>query len=393
MFRILSLLALFLPVVLSPLGCKNSEEAPAAHQVTPPPLPIKYIVAQHQRVPIWIEYTGRTEATKRVSVKARVQGRLDEVLFNEGDIVEKGQKLFVLEKDSYQAEVERTRAVLQKDRASLALAIADVKRYEPLVADGLAPRATLEQYIARKGELEASIKADKAAIKEAELNLSYTEVLAPISGRISRKNVDVGNIVGYGENTELTTIVADDPIYSYFNPTEEELQTMRSLRDKDKMEARIRVPDSMVSVLKRPEFSGYVDFTDNRVDPRTGTVSMRALISNPDHLLLEGTFVYTEVFLTREKSFIVLPPQVVFDDQRGSYVYAIDEENKIYRVNISRGHATRYFLVVRDGLKDGTKVVINGLAKLRENMVVAPTDVTETEGVLATMKEKNLIPE
>ncbi len=385
----------FLFLLLSTLSLSNCTDSDKEKMASPqkvPLIPVEYILAEKKNVPVWLEYTGKTEATKRIKVRARVSGRLEEALFEEGDIVKKDQQLFTIEKTSYQAEVEKANAILQKDQASLALAIADVKRYEPLVADGLAPRATLEQYVARRGELEATIKGDRAAIRDAELNLSYTDVVAPVSGRISRKFVDVGNIVSYGESTVLTTIVVDNPIFAYFNPTEEELQAMRKFKDQDTMDARVRVPDTMVNLIKRPHFTGHVDFTDNRVDPQTGTITMRAIIENPLHMLLEGTFVYTEIFLTNKKPFFTIPPDVVFDDQRGSFVYVIDENNTVQRADVKRGYSNRHFLTIPEGLEDGSKVIINGLAKIKDGTKVQPTDVTDTKGVHAQMKDKGLIP-
>ncbi len=359
----------------------------------PPPLQVEVITVKQEKIPIWLEYTGKTEATRRIEVRARIGGRLNQVLFNEGDVVEKGQKLFVIEKDSYEAALAKAEAILQKDTASLSLAKADVARYRPLVADGLAPRATLEQYIAGQAELEATIKGDEAAVRDARLNLNYTEVVAPVTGRISRRLVDEGNIVGYGETTLLTTIIVDDPIYSYFNPTEEEFQIMRQYRDKDQMDARVRVPDTMAQIVNRPHFMGHVDFTDNRVDPMTGTITMRAIIDNPEHFLLEGTFVYTEIFLTGKKSFLTIPPEVVFDDQRGSYVYTVGNQNTARKTYIQRGHDNRYMLVVSHGLDEGSRVIINGLAKLQEGTAVSPKDVTDTKSVPAVFKEKGLTPE
>lgn len=393
MIRPLLLLTVAL-LSLTCAGCSDEKKEQQAQQPKEaPPLAVETIIIKKETAPIWLEYTSKTEATQRIVVRARVSGRLEQVLFNEGDIVERDEKLFVIEKDSYEAEVARSKAVLQRDQASLTLAIADVERYKPLVAEGLAPRATLEQYIAKQSELEATILADKAAIRDAELNLSYTDVLAPAAGRIGRKLVDVGNIVGYGENTDLATIVADNPIYTYFNPTEEELQAMRKFRDQDQMEARVRVPDTMKGLLGRSYFRGKVDFTDNRVDPQTGTISMRALIDNPEHMLLEGTFVYTEVFVTQKRAFTLLPPEVALDDQLGSYVYVAGDDNTVKRVNIKRGYSSRYFMTVPEGLEDGSRVIINGLAKIREGMKVDPTDVSATKGVLAAMKEKGMLPE
>ncbi|MEJ2058428.1 MAG: efflux RND transporter periplasmic adaptor subunit, partial [Desulfofustis sp.] len=223
-----------------------------------PPLPVEFITVGQESVPLWISFTGRTEATKRVEVRARVAGRLEEVLFTEGDYVEEGETLFVIEKDTYEAALDQANAQLQKDQASLKLARADVERYKPLVADDLAPRATLEQYEAREAELVAAIKADEAAIKEAKLNLSYTEVTAPISGRVSRKMVDVGNIVGYGEQTVLTSIVSDNPMYAYFNPTESQFQIMRTHKSQNQMPARVRVEGADQGLVKREPLTGKV---------------------------------------------------------------------------------------------------------------------------------------
>jgi len=189
------LLCLLLAVSLFAGGCSEDKKEAAPEVKEPPPLPVETITVSKKQVPIWIEYTGKTEATKRVEVRARVAGRLDQVTFQEGDYVEKGALLFVIEKDKYQSELEQARSKRERDLATLELARKDVERYKPLVAEDLAPRVTLEQYEARVAELEATVKADEAAIRDAELNLSYTDVVAPISGRVSRKLVDVGNIV------------------------------------------------------------------------------------------------------------------------------------------------------------------------------------------------------
>ena len=375
-------------------GCseekKKEQKGQQAQQ--PPPLPVEFVTVSRQAIPIWLEYTGKTEATRRVEVRARVSGRLEEVLFTEGDLVTKDQKLFVLEKTTYQAALEQARAKLQRDQASLELARADVRRYEPLVEKGLAPKATLEQYEARKNELVATIKADEAAIKDAELNLSYTDVVAPISGRISRRYVDVGNIVGYGDKTLLTTIVSDDPMYAYFNPAEMDFQFMRQYKSRDTMEARVRVPSARDQIVEREVYSGKIDFADNRVDRLTGTITMRATVANPNYTLLEGTFVYVNVFVTDQQEFLMVPPSVVFEDQRGSFVYTIGEENKAVRTDVVRGFEGRYYLQVAKGLEGGEKVMVSALPKIAPGIKVDPTDATDTKGVMAVLRQQEMIP-
>jgi len=387
------LLLVCLSVVLVILSCSEEKKEVAPQAQEPPPLPVEVITVTNEKVPIWLEYTGKTEATKRVEVRARVSGRLDEVLFQEGDYVEEGQTIFILEKDTYEAALALAKAALERDRATLNLARKDVERYQPLVAEGLAPRVTLEQYEARVAELEATIKSNQATISDAELNLSYTEVVAPISGRVSRKLVDVGNIVGYGEQTVLTTIVSDDPMYAYFNPTESQFQIMRQYKSQDRMDALVNIPGNLKGLLERDALKGKVDFSDNRIDRMTGTINMRAEVANPDHLILEGTFVYVEVMVTDQAPFLMVPPGAVQEDQRSSFVYVVDENNMAKRIDIKRGYESRHYLVATEGLEGGEKVVISGFARLQQGVKLEPTDVTETKGILATLEKQDMVPD
>jgi len=390
--RLITLILLSI-AALTIVGCSGDgkdEKKPQASEI--PPLPVETITVRQESIPIWLEYTGKTEASQRIEVRARVAGRLENILFTEGELVEKDQKLFEIEKSSYQSAVDQARAKRERDQASLELAIADVKRYTPLVEKGLAPRATLDQYEARKNELIATIKADESLIRDAELNLGYTDVLAPIAGKISRRFVDVGNIVGFGEKTLLTTIVADNPMYAYFNPTEKDFQLMQKYRSQDIMEARVRVPSAMQGVLERELYKGKIDFADNRVDRLTGTITMRATVDNPNYTLLEGTFVYVEPFITDQYPFMMVPPNVVFEDQRGSFVYTVDNENKATRTDVTRGFEGRQYLNIVEGLNDGDRVIVSALPKLAPGMKVAPRDATDSRGVMAALKQAGMVP-
>lgn len=374
-------------------GCSEDKKKQQAERPAPPPIPVNVVTAAKENVPIWIEYTGKTEASQRVEVRARVAGKLEETLFNEGDQVEKGQKLFVIEKSSYEAAVTQAKARKEADQASLKLAMADVERYRPLVAEGLAPRVTLEQNEARVAELEAAVKAGQASVDDALLNLSYTDVVSPIAGKISRKNIDVGNIVGFSEKTLLTTVIADNPMHAYFSPNEEQYQLVQRYKSKDQLDARVTVPNSYQKLLDRGTFTGVVDFNDNQADPMTGTITMRATVENPNSQLFEGTFVYVELFVTDKAEFLMLTPAVIQDDQRGSYVYVVDENDSAKRVNIKRGIETRHYAVVAEGLEGGERIITSGLAKIRPGSKVDPTDVTATESVMAVMQKNEMIPE
>jgi RND family efflux transporter MFP subunit len=373
-------------------GCGEEKKAAAPHAM--PPLAVETVTIHKKSFPIWLQYTGMTKASSDQEIRARVSGRLQKRYFNDGDIVKKGDKLFLIEQAQYKSNLKSAKAKKRRDQASLELARADVRRFKPLVKDGLAPRATLEQHEARYGELVAAIAADDAAIQNAELELSYTVVVAPVSGQVSARHVDVGNLVGYGESTVLTTIVQTDSIYTYFSPTESEVQRIYKFRSQKDLPAFIEVPGQGENVLKRKRLDGYVDFGNNTVDPLTSTISMRATIDNVDNAVFPGTFVYINIFITDKFEFIMVPPQSLFEDQLGKFVYTVDANNTARRTSVKTNNvSTRYYTSIAEGLKEGDVVVISGLMKVKDGREVNATDMTDTKGITAVMKSHNLIPE
>ncbi len=374
---------------LSGCGEDKKPKAPKA----PPPLHVETVTVIKKKFPVWVQSTGMTKAVSDQEIRARVAGRLEKRFFEDGATVKKGDKLFLIEQSQYQSNLDAAISRKEKDRASLALAIADVKRYEPLVEEGLAARSTLEQYEAKRDELIAAIASDDADIRNAELELSYTLVTAPISGQVSARRVDVGNLVGYGESTLLTTIVQTDKIYAYFSPSERDVQKLYKFRSRTNLPAFIEVRGQGEDIFKRKRLDGFVDFSNNIVDPLTSTVSMRATIDNKDHSVYPGTFVYVNVFITDQIAFIMVPPQAIFEDQLGKFVYTVDQNNTARRTSVKTSLSSRYYVAISDGLKENDKVVISGLAKVKDGRVLVPKDMTETKGIEAVMKKHDLIPE
>ena len=365
-----------------------SEEKTVQTPIKAPPLNVNTITVKKEAIPIWRSYTGTTKASSDQEIRARVSGTLKEIYFKDGQSVKKGQKLFLIEQDEYIAALDAAKAKKLQDEASLKLADADVARYAPLVKEGLAPRATLEQYQAQQAGLKAAIAGDEAEIKKAQLELSYTTVLAPISGKVSSRRVDIGNLVGQGEATLLTTIMSVDPIYAYFSPSQDDVTMLEKYKNKDKPDAFIEVRGNH----QTQRLDGFIDFSNNEVDSSTSTVTMRATISNKDAKVLPGTFVYVNLFVNDTYEFMMIPPEVIFADQLGSYVYVVDKDNKASRVNIETGYSSKYYVSVTSGLKDGDRVIVSALVKIKESMKVAPTDATDTQGINAILEENKLIP-
>jgi len=365
-----------------------SSEKPTQVKKEIPPLPVNTITIQKEAVPIWKQYTGMTKASSEQDVKARVSGILEEIYFKDGEYVEKGQKLFKIQQSEYLASLNAAKARKQQNQASLALAIADVNRYAPLVKEGLAPRATLEQYQAQRAGLKAVIAGDSAEIQRARLQLSYTIIKAPISGRTSARRVDVGNLVGQGESTLLTTIMNMDPIYAYFSPSQDDVRLFQKYRNKEKPDVFIEVKGSMQDI----RLNGFVDFANNEVDHLTSTITMRATIENNNSKVLPGTFVYVNLFINDKYEFRMIPPEIIFSDQLGKFVYVVDENSKAKRVDIKTGYSTKYYVSIEKGLKDGDRVISSALVKLRSGRGVTPTDATAMQGIQAILKNNNLTP-
>ena len=367
-------------------SCSNEK----VHKVqkVDPPLEVNTITVKKEAVPIWVKYTGTTKASSSQKVQARVSGILTKRFVKDGQMVKKGDKLFQIEQDLYIASLNAAKAKKAQDEASLSLAIADVNRYRPLVKEGLAPRATLEQYDAKRLGLKAAIAGDTAEIAKAQLQLNYTTIKAPISGQVSARRVDVGNLVGLGESTLLTTVVSSNPLYAYFSPSQHDARLFDKYRDTQKPHAFIEIAGGKEKI----RLNGFVDFENNIVDPLTSTITMRVNIKNPDNKVLPGTFVYINLFINDKYKFLMIPPEVIFNDQLGSYVYIVDKESKVKRIDIETEYSNKYYVSVTKGLKDGDKLIVSALVKLKAGQEVKSSDVTQTQGIQAILKDNNLIP-
>ena len=379
-----SLFSFALALLLS--GC--GEEVVQQQKQELPPIKVKTITVQEKKVPIWGTFTGKTRASSHQEIRARISGILEKIYFKDGQYVKKGEKLFKIQQDEYIAALNAAKAQKAQDEAALALTKADVERYTPLVQEGLAPRATLEQYQAKQASLQAAILGDKARIREAQIQLSYTIIRAPISGKVGVRHVDVGNLIGQGESTLLTTIVRYDPLYAYFSPSQNDALIMQKYRNKENLDAFIEYKGAAEDI----RLDGYVDFANNTVDPLTSTITMRAVIKNPETKMLPGTFVYVNVFINDKYKFKMIPPEVIMDDQLGKYVYIVNADSTVQRADITTGYGTKYYVSVKKGLKDGDKVIVSGLMKLKAGVKVEALDATQEEGIDAILKNNNLIP-
>jgi len=361
------LIAGFLVLIMSG-ACKKEEKSPP--KAEPPAVTVAEVILK--TVPVHLSYVGTTTAVKTVDIRARVEGFLVNRQFEEGSDVKEGDLIFVIEREPYLAKVEASMAQLAKDKAALAFALEQVKRYGPLAEEDFITKEDFDNYQTTAKEAAASVKADQAEIKQDRLNLGYCTMRSPLDGRIGRTLVNVGNLVGAGgEDTQLATIVQLDPIYVYFSPSEKDLRLILKHRQR----ADIPVDFILSDGSTHPD-QGKVDFIDNTADPETNTVTMRAVVPNPEKTLLPGTYVQASLFLCNVDNTPLIPEEALAEDQAGTYVYVVGKDNKVEERPVKTGFLYKHQRIIWKGLKAGERVIIKGLQMVRPGMVVRPKTAT-----------------
>ncbi len=326
----------------------------------------------------WDVFTGRLEAPESVALRARVSGYLSEVAFKEGDLVEQGEQLFQIDDRTFRAEVARLEAELESARSREALADAESRRADNLIKKGAISAEARDQRKSAYRSARADVQAVSARLDHARLQLEFTRVTAPISGRVSRANITEGNYVTAGESV-LTSIVSTGEIYAYFDADEQTyLKYARMARSGERPDSR-HVPTPVYLALAGEDdfqHEGYIDFIDNQVDPATGTIRGRAVIPNRDGLLVAGLFA--RVMLTGSGSYqgILINEKAVGTDLDTRYVLVVDENNAVQYRAVELGERMAGLRIVTRGLSAGDRVIVNGLQRVVPGTVVDTNTVS-----------------
>jgi len=315
------------------------------------------------------EFVGRVTARERVELRARVQGFLRERNFVEGQQVSVGDRLFLIETEPYQAVVAQREADLHRVQAEFTNARAQLRRGEELLKDNNIPRARVDELRAAEAVAEAGIAQAEAALQAAQLNLDYTEVLAPIDGNIGLARYSVGNLVG-PDSGVLATLVQQDPIYVQFPLTQRDLLAKRRLVQERGGDPRAVVVHLRLADGSRYEHAGQIDFVDVTVDPGTDTVPVRSLFANPDSLLLAGQYIEVLVESGESELALLLPQSALQIDQTGIFVLVLDDEERVQVRRIDTGPMVGARIVVKTGLAPGDRVVVEGVQKVRPGQTV-----------------------
>jgi RND family efflux transporter MFP subunit len=372
-FRLVAALALVL--VLTACGDsgpqKGAKGAPPAPQVTVA-LPEKRTVTDRD------EYVGRFVAIDSVEIRARVSGYLDAVQFTDGEIVKNGAKLFQIDQRPFTAALDLARADLARARAQLDLANADLVRAQDLIDRKTISEAVYEQRIQAKRGADAQMQSAEAAVRVAELNLEFTELRAPIDGRIGDRRVSPGNLVIGGSQpstTMLATIVSIDPIRFEF--TFDEAAFLRysrlggSAKNKNPRGGSLPVE---LRLLDESEFEhkGTIDFVDNVIDQSSGTIRGRALVQNPSGLFTPGMFARARVPASAPFEALLVPDSAIGTEQIRKFVYAVDGENTVLQKYVTLGHLENGLRVILKGIDGTDRIIVNGMVRARPGIKVTP---------------------
>jgi membrane fusion protein (multidrug efflux system) len=340
-----------------------------------PELPVVSIMpAQKKDVEILGEYVGRIRAHQFVEVSARVEGFLEQMLFEEGTMVKKNQVLFVINQDQYRAKADKARAQLKKDEAQASKAKRDLDRIRPLYEQNAASQLDLDNAVAAYETAEASVGMSQADLDQAEQELGYTIVRSPIAGQISERHVDLGTLIGGTGKSLLATIVKSDTVLVDFSMTALDYLNSKernvTLGQKDSTRfwqptVTITLPDNSVY-----PYLGIVDFAEPQVDPKTGTFSVRAAMPNPEHVLLPGQFTNVNLLLDVRANATVVPMKALIIEKGGAYVYVMKRDSTVERRFIELGPEFDNNVVVERGLLPGENIVHEGYHKLTPGVKV-----------------------
>ena len=344
----------------------NADQPPAQPQIPS----VEVVTLQPQSIRFWNEFSGRLRAVDHVEVRPRVSGNITRVLFEEGAVVKKGDLLFVIDPRPYEAEVVSARAALQSAISQAKLAKLELERTEGLVHE---KAVSVSRYDATKNDYQmalASINSAKARLRQAYLDLDYAHINAPVSGRISRAEITVGNVIEAGSNAPiLTTIVSIDKLYAEFDVDEQTyVKSMRQSNEKP-MPVELTLPGDTNVV-----YQGKLHSFDNRLDTTSGTIRARAIFENKDGALMPGMYGNVRLGSPGLQSTILISHRAVRTDQDKKYVYVVTPQNKVAYREVKLGPSLDGHRVVLSGLEIGEQVLVNSLQRVLPDMVVQPIE-------------------
>lgn len=353
----------------------KADAAPAQPAATP----VSVATVAKSDVTVWDEFSGRLEAVERVDIRSRVAGAVQAVHFREGALVKQGELLITIDPAPYVAEVERAEAQVASARARQSYARSEQERARRLWDERAIAQRELDERVNAGSEAEANLRAAQASLQSARLNLGYTQVRAPVSGRIGKREITVGNLVAAGPGAPvLSTLVSVSPIYASFDADEQVI--VRALKDLGRSAANRSSIDSIpvqmgTATVGSTPFEGHLQLIDNQVDARSGTVRVRAAFDNKDGVLIPGQFARIRMGQAQTSNMLLVSERAIGTDQSKKFVMVVDGNNKVNYREVALGASINGLRAVTQGLQAGERVVVNGLQHIRPGALVEPREM------------------
>jgi len=375
------------------LSACGSPDNPAQAVSTPPAPQVSVAQVISQRVTPWDEFTGRLQAPETVALRPRVSGYIEQVVFTEGEMVKQGQILFTIDASVFIAQVARLQADLADVKSRSVLAKLELERGQRLENKHAISQEELDNRQARYQQSLASVQARQAALTTAQIELDHTSVKAPIDGRISRALITKGNYVTAGQS-ELTTLVSTDKIYAYFDADERTyLKYSAQTRNGSRPQASAHKSPVLMGLAVDHNFpySGTIDFIDNQINTRTGTISVRAVFDNIDGRFTPGAFARIKLIASASYQGVLIDDKAVGTDLNNKYVMVLDENNTVQYRAVILGQKQHNLRLISQGLSAGDTIVTSGLQRIRPGSTVNPTVVPMAdEATVAKLKQSQL---
>ena len=341
--------------------------ADAAHAQQPAAIPVGIVRAERRPITQGANFVGRVQAMQRVELRARVTGFLERVAFTEGQTVQEGAELFLIEQAPFTATVHGAEAAVQKAAAEFRNATLQRQRADELVRTNAIPVATRDQRVAEEGMAQANVAAAQATLESARIDLGYTVISAPIAGRIGRTALTKGNVVG-PDSGVLALIVSQDPVYVTFPVSQRQMLALQrhgtTASVMNTTQLRIRFSDGTDYGQ-----TGHIDFVDVTVDRATDTISVRGVIPNPDGVLVDGQYVTVAVEAEQPQERVIIPQAALIADQEGTYVFVVEQDKAVVR-RVRLGTAQSIGAVIEQGLEGGEAVIVDGIQRIRPGQTV-----------------------
>lgn len=352
----------------------KSGDAGAAPAPPQQAMPVPVAAVVKKTIPIYLDYSARTEAIRNVTLRAKVSGYIESQAVPDGSDVQGGDLLYRIDARDYRAELDQAKAQVERDEASLVYLRTNLTRGNELATTGYLDKDSFDQRQSAVHQAEAALAMSRAAVRTAEINLDYTEIRAPFAGRLGRNLAPEGTLVSNTTGTPLNNLVQLSPIYVSFNPSETELADIQKARTKGKVEAEVLLPGD-----KEPRYRGDLSFINNMVEGNTGTVVARATIDNADLTLLPGQYVRVRLKIKDEPNVMMVPETALGSSQLGKYVYVVGKDDTVEQRLVTLGPTSGDLIGLASGVSEGDQVIAGNLQKIFPGAPVKPMPAEQAQ--------------